>query len=74
MLHKSMRSRDSRLRLQLPNKAPGPLQSLQTVRQELNHYQCLKMKCSEDAALQKRFEEKEMTYDFLAGLNMEYDE
>jgi len=46
---------------------------LQTLWQELDHYQCLKMKCSEDAALHKRFVEKEQIYDFLAGLNSEFD-
>ncbi|XP_052190500.1 uncharacterized protein LOC127800107 isoform X2 [Diospyros lotus] len=46
---------------------------LQTLWQELDHYQCLKMKCSEDAALHKRFVEKERIYDFLAGLNIEFD-
>ena len=31
------------------------------------------MKCSEDAAIQKKFVEKERTYDFLTRLNVEYD-
>ena len=31
------------------------------------------MKCSEDAALHKRFVEMEWTYDFLADLNIEFD-
>lgn len=31
------------------------------------------MKCSEDAALHKRFVDKERIYDFLAGLNLEFD-
>ena len=43
----------------------------QTLWQELDHYQCIQMKCNEDAAIQKRFLEKERTNDFLAGLNME---
>ena len=30
------------------------------------------MKCSEDAIIQKKFVENERTYDFLAGLNIEY--
>ena len=46
---------------------------LQTLWQELDHYQCLKMKCSEDAAQHKRFVEKERIYDFLASLNLEFD-
>ena len=47
--------------------------ALQSLWQELDHYQCLKMRCSEDAALHKRFVEKERTYDLLVGLNMEFD-
>jgi len=31
------------------------------------------MKCREDDAIQRRFVEKERTYNFLVGLNMEYD-
>jgi len=31
------------------------------------------MKYNEDAVIQKRFVEKERTYDFLVGLNMEFD-
>ena len=46
---------------------------LQPLWQELNHYQSLKMKCSEDIALQRRFVENERIYDFLAGLNLEFD-
>ena len=46
---------------------------LQILWQELDHYQSLKMKCSEDTALQRRFVEKERIYDFLAGLNLEFD-
>jgi hypothetical protein len=41
--------------------------------QEMDHYHCIKMKCSEDAALLKRFVEKDRIYDFLAGLNVEFD-
>ncbi|RVW43800.1 Retrovirus-related Pol polyprotein from transposon TNT 1-94 [Vitis vinifera] len=42
---------------------------LKSLWQELDHYQCLKMMCSEDAALLKRFVEKERIFEFLAGLN-----
>ena len=35
--------------------------------------QCLQLKCSDDAAMFKRFVEKDRIYDFLAGLNMEFD-
>ena len=45
----------------------------QTLWQELDHYQCIQMKCSEDANIQKRFVKKEITYDFLACLNLEFD-
>ncbi|KAL5764323.1 hypothetical protein ACOSP7_016679 [Xanthoceras sorbifolium] len=48
--------------------------NLQGLWQEMDHYQCIQMKCSEDAVRLKRFVEKDRTYDFLAGLNMEFDE
>ena len=41
--------------------------------QAMDHYQCLQLKCSDDAAMFKRFVEKDRIYDFLAGLNMEFD-
>ena len=44
-----------------------------TLWQELHHCQCLKMMCSEDVALLKRFVEKERIFEFLASLNVEYD-
>ena len=31
------------------------------------------MKCNDDVAIQKQFVEKERIYDFLAGLNLEFD-
>ncbi|XP_040972687.1 uncharacterized protein [Gossypium hirsutum] len=46
---------------------------LQSLWQEMDHYQCIQMKCSEDAALLKRFVEKDRIYDFLVGLNVEFD-
>ena len=46
---------------------------LKSLWQELDHYQCLKMMCSEDAALLKRFVEKERIFEFFAGFNVEYD-
>ncbi|KAK8317667.1 hypothetical protein V6Z12_A13G124300 [Gossypium hirsutum] len=46
---------------------------LQSLWQEMDHCQCIQMKCSEDAALLKRFVEKDRIYDFLAGLNVEFD-
>ena len=48
--------------------------SLQSLWQELYHYQCIKTKCSEDAAILKSFIEKDRVYDFLAGLNVEFDQ
>ncbi|KAK2975146.1 hypothetical protein RJ640_010826 [Escallonia rubra] len=35
---------------------------------------CIEMKCSDDAAVLKNFIEKDQTYDFLAGLNIEFDQ
>ena len=46
---------------------------MQTLWQELDHYQCLKLKCIEDATVHRKFVEKERTYDFLAGLNIKFD-
>lgn len=46
---------------------------LKGLRQEMDLYQNIQMKCSEDAILLKRFVEKERIYDFLVGLNMEFD-
>ena len=39
----------------------------------MDHYQCIQMKCSEDAAMLKRVVEKDRIYDFLASLNLEFD-
>ena len=47
-------------------------QILQNLWQELDNYQCIEKKCSDDAALLKRFMEKERIYTFLAGLNIEF--
>ncbi|KAK3021191.1 hypothetical protein RJ639_046605 [Escallonia herrerae] len=35
---------------------------------------CIEIKCSDDAAMLKNFIEKDGTYDFLAGLNIEFDQ
>ncbi|TXG72831.1 hypothetical protein EZV62_001410 [Acer yangbiense] len=43
---------------------------LKNLWQEMDHYRCLEMKCSEDAALLKKFVEKERIFEFLAGLNV----
>lgn len=47
---------------------------LQNLWQELDYYRVFQMKCNEDAAILKSFIEKERVYDFLAGLNNEYDQ
>ncbi|KAH0729746.1 hypothetical protein KY289_000934 [Solanum tuberosum] len=39
----------------------------------MDHYQCIQMSCKDDAVILKRFIEKERIYDFLAGLNAEFD-
>ena len=48
--------------------------SLKNLWQELDHYRVFEMKCSEDAATLKNFIEKDRVYDFLAGLNPEFDQ
>ncbi|XP_022768068.1 UDP-sugar pyrophosphorylase-like isoform X4 [Durio zibethinus] len=47
---------------------------LKNLWQEMDHYQCIEMKCSEDATTLKKFIEKDRVYDFLAGLNVEFDQ
>ena len=47
---------------------------LQNLWQELDHYRVFEMKCPEDAAILKKFIEKDRVYDFLAGLNPEFDQ
>ncbi|TXG64054.1 hypothetical protein EZV62_011048 [Acer yangbiense] len=46
---------------------------LQNLWQELDHYQCIEMKCTNDAIVLTRFLEKERIYIFLVGLNVELD-
>jgi len=46
---------------------------LQTLWKEMDHYQCIQMKCSEHATLLKRFVEKDGIYELLVGLNIEFD-
>ena len=46
---------------------------LKNLWQKMDHYRCIKMKCSDDAAIQKDFIEKDRIYDFLAGLKAEFD-
>ena len=42
--------------------------------QELDHYQCIKKKCREDATILKNYIEKGQVYDFLISLNAEFDQ
>ena len=48
--------------------------SLKNLWQELDHYRVFEMKCSEDTAILKNFIEKDQVYDFLVGLNPEFDQ
>ncbi|XP_071926035.1 uncharacterized protein [Coffea arabica] len=47
---------------------------LQNLWQKLDQYRCVQILCSEDAATLKNFIEKDRVYDFLAGLNVEFDQ
>ncbi|KAJ0103610.1 hypothetical protein Patl1_05363 [Pistacia atlantica] len=47
---------------------------LKNLWQEMDHYRCIEMKCSDDAAALKNFIEKDRIYDFLTGLNVEFDQ
>ncbi|RVW85209.1 hypothetical protein CK203_046576 [Vitis vinifera] len=40
----------------------------------MDYYQNLQMKCSEDAAMFRKFIEREQIFEFLADLNVEFDE
>ncbi|KAJ0085405.1 hypothetical protein Patl1_07178 [Pistacia atlantica] len=46
---------------------------LKNLWQEMDHYRCIEMRCSDDAATLKNFIQKDRIYDFLAGLNVEFD-
>ncbi|GAV70798.1 UBN2_3 domain-containing protein, partial [Cephalotus follicularis] len=48
--------------------------TLQNLWQELDHYRVFEMMSPEDAATLKIFIEKDRVYDFLAGLNPEFDQ
>ena len=41
---------------------------------ELDYYQNIKMKCSEDVVMILKYVERERIFYFLAGLNVEYDQ
>ena len=41
--------------------------------QELDHYQCIKTKCPENATILKNYIEEDRVYNFLVGLNAKFD-
>ena len=47
---------------------------LKSLWQELDHYRVIKTKCPEDAAVLKDFIEQDRVYDFLVGLNPEFNQ
>ena len=47
---------------------------LKSLWMELDHYRVIKAKCSEDSAILKKYIEQDRVYDFLVGLNPEYDQ
>ena len=47
---------------------------LKTLWQELDHYRVIKTKCLKDAGVLKDFIEQDKVYDFLVGLNPEFDQ
>ena len=48
--------------------------SLKNLFQELDHYRVIEMKCVEDAEALKNFLKNNRDYDFLVGLNQEFDQ
>lgn len=46
---------------------------LQSLWQEMDHYQCIQMKCNDDVVILKRLVEKDRIDGVLAGLNIEFD-
>ena len=47
---------------------------LKALWQELDHYRVIKTKCLEDFVVLKDFIEQDRVYDFLVGLNPEFDQ
>ena len=47
---------------------------LKTLWLELDHYRVIKTKCTEDDTVLKGFIEQDRVYDFLVGLNPEFDQ
>ena len=48
--------------------------TLKNLWQELDHYRCFETKCPEDATILKNFIEQDRVFDFLVGLNVEFDQ
>ncbi|KAJ1400177.1 hypothetical protein SESBI_29737 [Sesbania bispinosa] len=46
---------------------------LKSLWMELDHYRVIKTRCSEDSAILKEYIEQDRVYDFLVGMNAEYD-
>jgi len=46
---------------------------LKSLWMELDHYRVIKAKCAEDSTILKEYIEQDRVYDFLVGLNPEYD-
>ena len=47
---------------------------LKNLWQELDHHPCIETKCLEDVAILKNYIEIDWVYDFLVGLNAEFDQ
>nr|KYP63417.1 hypothetical protein KK1_017986 [Cajanus cajan] len=47
---------------------------LKSLWMELDHYRAIKTKCADDVAVLKEFIEQDRVYDFLVGLNPEFDQ
>ncbi|KAJ1395298.1 gag-polypeptide of LTR copia-type [Sesbania bispinosa] len=52
----------------------GYANQLKSLWMELDHYRVIKTRCSEDSAILKEYIEQDRVYDFLVGLNPEYDQ
>ncbi|KAJ0041973.1 hypothetical protein Pint_18863 [Pistacia integerrima] len=47
---------------------------LKNLWQEMDYYRCIELRCNDNAAALKNFIEKDRIYDFLTGLNVEFDQ
>lgn len=48
--------------------------TLKNLWQEVDHYRCFETKCPKDATILKNFIEQDRVYDFLVGVNAEFDQ